>query len=87
MATKTIITNITLHRPGPGHEPFKIDPSGAIMSGKYSVEKIAPGTEVELNETEADAIIARHGGVVIDTKPTSAAAAQPLTPPASGRGK
>lgn len=76
MATKTIKTNVTLHRPGAGHEPFKIDPSGAIMSGAYKVETIPPGTEVELDEDEADAILLRHGGEEVKARPTSAAAAQ-----------
>ena len=86
MPTKIIKTNATLHLPGPGHEAFKIDPSGAIMSGKYSVEKIAPGTEVELDADEADAILKRHGGEEVKAKPTNAPAAQ-LPAGGSGGGK
>ena len=76
MATKTIKTNVTLHVPGKGHAPFKIDPSGAVMSGAYKIEKIAPGTEIELPEIEADAILARHGGEVVASKAANPASAQ-----------
>lgn len=58
MATKTIRANVTLHLPGAGHAPFAIDANGAITGGKYIVKEVAPGTPVELDADEADALIA-----------------------------
>ncbi|MGU3665812.1 hypothetical protein ACLBX9_16660 [Methylobacterium sp. A49B] len=58
MATKTIVANVTLHLPGKGHEPFKIDANGAVAGGKYVVKAVPPGTPAELDADEADALIA-----------------------------
>ena len=57
MATKTIVANVTLHLPGKGHEPFTMDQNGAHTGGKYVVKAVPPGTPVELDGDEADALI------------------------------
>ncbi len=65
MPTITFKTNVTIHVPGKGHQPFDINSVGAVNSGIYVADKIPPGTEVTLDEDEARAIIARHGGEII----------------------
>jgi hypothetical protein len=72
--TKTIKTNVTLHVPDKGHEPFKYDINGAVVSGKYVVKRIPPGTPVTLDADEADAILETHGGEVVTAKGAESAA-------------
>ncbi|MGU3539986.1 hypothetical protein [Methylobacterium sp. A54F] len=73
MATKTIRANVTLHVPADGHKPFSIDPaSGAVTGGKYLVKAVPPGTPVELDEAEANALIeAKVAEIYEEPKPVA----------------
>lgn len=70
MATKTITTSVTLHVPSTDpdnkHVPFEFDATGSRKSGHYAVEERPPGTEVTLDEKEANAILKRFGGTVVE---------------------
>ena len=58
MATKKIVASVTLHVPATGHMPFKFDAFSNRTAGAYKIEEIAPGTPVDLDGDEADALIA-----------------------------
>ena len=59
MPTKTIVSTVTLHVPGPKFVPFKFSDSGFATEGKYDIVEAAPGTPVTLDAEEADALIKR----------------------------
>lgn len=58
MATKKIVASVTLHQPAKGHTPFEFDAFSNRTGGTYKIEEVAPGTPVDIDADEADALIA-----------------------------
>ncbi len=67
MPKKTITTTVTLGIADPAQDTPEVrDPLGAVLHpGSKGLGHAAPGTPVTLDADEADAIIARFGGVVV----------------------
>jgi hypothetical protein len=61
MATKRIIAhNSTIHAPGPNYRPKQWDAAGHVIDhGSYDIIAYPPGTIVELDAAEADALLAK----------------------------
>lgn len=74
MATKTIRANVTLHLPGDGYKPTNIDAVGNSSGGKYVVKEVPPGTPVEVEADEADALIAAKVAELYEEPKTEKAA-------------
>lgn len=68
MATKKIVTNVTLHIPAKGHTPFEFDAFSNRIGGKYVVEEVTPGSVVEMDADEADALIAADRAALYEEK-------------------
>lgn len=68
LTPKTILTSATLHvKDEKRSKPFKYDPQGVMISGKFVTIEVPPETAVKfLDGREADKIIARHGGEETD---------------------
>ncbi|GEP09815.1 hypothetical protein [Methylobacterium gnaphalii] len=79
MATKKIVASVTLHVPAKGHKPFEFDAFSNRIAGDYKVEEKAPGSIIDIDEDEADALIAA-GKAELYEEPK--AAAELKTPPA-----
>ena len=62
---KRIVTTVTVHAPGPDNVPFTHSDSGRITAGLYHGIAYSPGWPVELDATEADKLLAKHGGEVV----------------------
>lgn len=73
MATKKIVTSVTLHIPAKGHAPFEFDAFSNRIGGKYVVEEVPPGSVVELDADEADALIAADRATAYEEKSAPAA--------------
>ena len=65
---KTIVLDfVTLHVAGPNHAPRIIRRSDAfIQVGKVDIVAIAPGTPVTLDAAQADRLLAKHAGHVVE---------------------
>lgn len=75
MATKKIVASVTLHLPAKDHVPFKFDAFGNRVGGKLSVDEVAPGSVIEIDAEEADALIAAERATAYEDKSVAAAAA------------
>jgi hypothetical protein len=81
MATKKIVTSVTLHIPAKGHTPFEFDAFSNRIGGKYAIDEVPPGSVVELDADEADALIAAERATAFEDKAAPAAektAAKPV---------
>lgn len=58
MATKKIVASVTLHVPAKGHTPFEFDAFSNRTAGEYKIDEVPPGTPIDLDGDEADALIA-----------------------------
>lgn len=89
MPQKTIKTKVTLGIADPRQDsPLVRDPTGAVLHpGSKGLGHAAPGTPVTLDADEADWIIARFGGEVLEEIPDEPADAEADTGSAKGAGK
>jgi hypothetical protein len=72
MATKKIVTSVTLHIPAKGHTPFEFDAFSNRIGGKYAVDEVTPGSVVEMDADEADALIAADRASLYEEKAAAA---------------
>ncbi len=75
MATKKIVASVTLHLPAKDHVPFKFDAFGNRIGGKLSVDEVAPGSVIEIDADEADALVAAERAAPYEEKTEVAAPA------------
>ena len=80
MPKKTIITTVTLGVHAPDLDMIEVRNANDILlsPGSRGLGHVAPGEPVTLDAAEADEILARYGGEVIEEIPDEA-------PPAGGR--
>lgn len=76
MATKKIVASVTLHIPAKDHKPFEFDAFGNRIGGKFSIEEVAPGSVVEMDAEEADALIKAERAEAYEEKKAEAPAAE-----------
>lgn len=83
MPKKTIITTVTLGVPDPTQDVAEArDVNGTILLPRASgVAHAAPGKPVTLDAGEADAILARFGGEVLEVIPDTVPEKSPAKAP------
>lgn len=75
--TKTVVSTVTLHVPGPKFKPFEFSDAGFVRAGKYDMIHAKPGTPVILPAAEADKLIER-GTASLYEAPEAAAPPVPI---------
>lgn len=74
MATKKIITSVTLHIAAKDHKPFEFDAFSNRTGGKFSIEEVPPGSTVEMDADEADALVKGNCATFPEEKKADASA-------------